>query len=64
MVLAQAQRISGFHVVGVADLDVGKARAWLARVGWPTERYSAASLGDAVKSGTQVKVIDFRRITD
>ena len=31
MVLAQAQRISGFHVVGVADLDVGKARASLAR---------------------------------
>ena len=25
MVLAQAQRIPGFHVVGVADLDVGKA---------------------------------------
>jgi predicted homoserine dehydrogenase-like protein len=51
MVLAQAQRISGFHVVGVADLDVGKARASLARVGWPAERYSAASLSDAVKTG-------------
>src|SRR3954464_1159784 len=38
MVLAQAQRIAGFHVVGVADLDVGKARAALARVGWPAER--------------------------
>ena len=47
MVLAQAQRISGFHVVGVADLDVGKARASLARVGWPAERYSATSLSDA-----------------
>ena len=33
MLLAQAQRIPGFHVVGVADLDVGKARASLARVG-------------------------------
>ena len=51
MVLAQAQRIPGFHVVGVADLDVGKARASLARVGWPDERYSATSLGDAVKTG-------------
>ena len=29
MVLAQAQRIPGLHVVGVADLDVGKARASL-----------------------------------
>src|SRR3712207_7214059 len=45
MVLAQAQRIPGLHVVGVADLDVGKARASLARVGWPAERYGAASLG-------------------
>ena len=51
MLLAQAQRIPGFHVVGVADLDVGKARASLARVGWPAERYSATSLGDAVKTG-------------
>lgn len=52
MVLAQAQRIPGFHVVGVADLDVGKARASLARVGWPEARYNAATLGDAVKTGT------------
>src|SRR3954452_24542101 len=51
MVLAQAQRIPGFHVVGVVDLDIGKARASLARVGWPAERYGAATLGDAVKSG-------------
>src|SRR3954454_5916643 len=52
MVLAQAQRIPGFHVVGVADLDIGKARASLARVGWPAERYAATTLGDAVKTGT------------
>ncbi|MFD0934437.1 flagellar biosynthesis protein FlgA, partial [Methylobacterium trifolii] len=35
MVLAQAQRIEGLHVVGVARLNVGRARASLARVGWP-----------------------------
>lgn len=52
MVLAQAQRIPGLHVVGVADLDVGKARASLNRVGWPVERYSATSLDDAMKTGT------------
>jgi len=52
MVLAQAQRIAGLHVVGVADLDVGKARASLHRVGWPVERYSATSLDDAMKTGT------------
>ncbi len=52
MVLAQAQRIAGYHVVGVADLDMGKARAALARVGWPDERYAAGSLGAAASSGT------------
>ena len=35
----------------LADLDAGRARASLARVGWPEERYAAASMGDAVKSG-------------
>jgi predicted homoserine dehydrogenase-like protein len=51
MVLAQAQRIPGFHVVGVADLDVGKARASLDRVGWPAERYAARSLEEAHRTG-------------
>ena len=51
MVLAQAQRIAGFHVVGVADLNVGKARAALARVGWPEERYADANLFGAMRSG-------------
>ena len=41
MVLSQAQRIPGYHIVAVADLNVGKARESLARVGWPQERYSA-----------------------
>ncbi|HXP96051.1 MAG TPA: flagellar biosynthesis protein FlgA [Telmatospirillum sp.] len=58
MVLAQAQRIEGLHVVGVADLDVGKARASLARVGWPAERYAAKTLGDAVTSGTTCVLAD------
>ena len=52
MVLAQAQQIAGMHVVGVADLDVGKARASLQRVGWPAERYGAASLSAAMPNGT------------
>ena len=33
MILSQAQHIEGMHIVGVADLDVAKARASLARVG-------------------------------
>ena len=51
MVLAQAQRIKGLHVVGVADLSVARARASLARVGWPAERYEASSLAEAVRTG-------------
>lgn len=51
MVLAQAQRIEGLHVVGVADLNVSRARASLERVGWPEERYAATSLADAYKTG-------------
>ena len=63
MVLAQAQRIPGYHVVGVADLDVGKARASLARVGWPSERYSATSLADAVKTGKTCVLDDVSALT-
>jgi predicted homoserine dehydrogenase-like protein len=63
MVLAQAQRIQGLHVVGVADLDVGKARASLNRVGWPAERYGAATLGDAVRTGTTCVLDDAAALT-
>ncbi len=52
MVLAQAQHIEGMHIVGVADLNVGKAHAALDRVGWSKDRYLAKSLGEAVKNGT------------
>ena len=51
MILAQAMRVPGFHVVGIADLDVGKARASLSRVGWPAERYAAPTLDDAMRTG-------------
>ena len=52
MVLSQAQRIAGYHMVAVADLNVAKARESLERVGWPAERYAAKSAGEAVKNGT------------
>jgi len=52
MLLSQVQHIAGLHVVGVADLDLGRARASLTRVGWPIERYAAPSLGAAVRDGT------------
>lgn len=52
MILAQAKHIPGYHVVGIADLDVIKARASLARVHWDEDRYSASSLAEAVSTGT------------
>ncbi|MGF1619795.1 MAG: NAD(P)H-dependent oxidoreductase [Rhodomicrobiaceae bacterium] len=51
MFLAQARRIPGIHLVGVADLSAERARSNLALVGWEQERYEAASLDDAAKSG-------------
>src|SRR6266705_6487776 len=47
MFLAQARSIRGLHVVGVADLDVGRARAQLGAAGWDEAAYAARSLGDA-----------------
>src|SRR6266545_4600509 len=47
MFLAQARSTRGLHVVGVADLDVGRARAQLRAAGWDDTAYAAPSLGDA-----------------
>jgi predicted homoserine dehydrogenase-like protein len=52
MILTQIPRIAGLHVVGVADLDVAKAHAALARVGWQKEAYGARSLAQALREGT------------
>ena len=52
MFLAQARRIPGIHLVGIADLSPDRARSNLALVGWEEERYGAASLDEAARSGT------------
>jgi predicted homoserine dehydrogenase-like protein len=52
MFLAQARIMTGVHVVGVADLDVARARAQLKTAGWPAEAYAAKSLDDAHKQRT------------
>ena len=62
MVLAQARQIDGMHIVGLADLDVAKARASLARVGWPEEQYAARTLGDAARTGATAVVDDARAL--
>src|ERR1700710_2531122 len=51
MFLAQARLTRGMHVVAGADLAVARARDQLRTAGWDEQRFSAASLGDAFKSG-------------
>ncbi|MDH3262488.1 MAG: SAF domain-containing protein [Paracoccaceae bacterium] len=51
MFLAQALRLPGVHVVGIADLSPERARSNLALAGWPAERFAAASLAEAQRSG-------------
>jgi predicted homoserine dehydrogenase-like protein len=51
MFLTQALNLTGIHMVGVADLAPDRARAALARTGWPEERYAAASFDEALKTG-------------
>jgi predicted homoserine dehydrogenase-like protein len=52
MFLSQAPRTPGLHVIGIADLDVSRARKSCARVGWPAERYAAASFQEAMRNET------------
>ncbi len=51
MFLAQAQRVPGVHIVGIADLRPENARSNLDYVGWGQEKYAAASLDEAARSG-------------
>src|SRR5262245_15672408 len=49
---SQVRLTPGMHLVGLADLMPARARERLAEVGWPAERMSARSIGDALKGGT------------
>jgi predicted homoserine dehydrogenase-like protein len=52
MFLAQARRLPGVHVVGIADLSPARAKSNLALAGWPEESCAAASLAEAQGTGT------------
>lgn len=58
MFLTQASVSPTLHVVGVADIDVPKAKAALARTGWPEEQYQAASLDEAARTGATAVIDD------
>ncbi len=51
MFLTQVIRTRGMHLVGLADLDVARAKSQLKSAGWDEQAYAASSLGDALKSG-------------
>jgi len=51
MFLAQARLTEGLHIVGVADLNVTRAKDQLKTAGWPAAQYAAANVADARKSG-------------
>jgi len=51
MFLAQAARLPGVHIVGIADLSVDGACSNLRLTGWGEEKYSASSLDDAIATG-------------
>lgn len=58
MFLTQALNMPELHVIGVADLDVDKARSALHRTGWPADRYAARDCDDATRTGTTVVTDD------
>ena len=58
MFLTQAVGSENLHVVGVADINVPKAKDALARTGWPAERYTASSLDEAVRTGGTAVIDD------
>jgi predicted homoserine dehydrogenase-like protein len=49
MFLAQARTTPGMHVLGLADINVARARDQLASAGWQAEAYAATSFGDALR---------------
>src|SRR5215831_4532763 len=52
MFLSQVRRAPGMHVVGIADLDVARARAQARAAGWGEAVFSAPSVADALKKRT------------
>jgi predicted homoserine dehydrogenase-like protein len=58
MYLAQAKHTPGVHVTVIADLAPDRAKASLARVGWPADRFAARTTAVAASGGTTCIVDD------
>ena len=64
MYLAQARRTPGIQLLGIADLDPGRARDALASTGWPVERCRASSLDEATRTGSVHLTEDVQRLLE
>jgi predicted homoserine dehydrogenase-like protein len=51
MFLAQARLTPGMQILGIADLNVERARQACRGTGWPAEQFAAPSFAEALKSG-------------
>ncbi len=51
MFLAQARFTTGLHIVGVADLNVDRARTSMRRLGWPSSQIDAPDMATALANG-------------
>ncbi len=51
MFLAQARRTPGIHLLGLADLNVDRARSNLAKTGWDERRFAARTPAEALGTG-------------
>lgn len=62
MFLAQALRLPGIHVLGIADLAPAAARSNLRNVGWPEERIAARDLDAALAAGSTCVGDDWNKL--
>ena len=62
MYLAQAKHTPGIHVTAIADLAPERAKASLARVGWPAERFAPRTIAEAARSGGTCIVDDAMKV--
>jgi predicted homoserine dehydrogenase-like protein len=66
MFLAQLRRTRGMHLVALADLDLGRARAQLRAAEWSDDAFAASSFDDAVAASSFDDAVRTRatRLTD
>ena len=64
MFLAQAARLPGIHLVGVVDIDPGRARSNMELAGWNGRQMGAKTLDEAAKTGATHIGDDWRALVD